>query len=379
MSQADQPLVVRPILATERARFDETLEANHWLGARLVGETMRYVAVEDGEWAALVGFGSAALCVRSREEPFRWSDSQRYRRLRYLTNNQRFCILDAHRRPNLASQVLSLTLKQLSADFEARSGHPVVAVETFTDPARHLGACYKAANFALVGYTSGYGRRAGRFVRHGDQKAYWLRALRRDATRLLSLPFDHPVIAERKLMRAADINRLDLSGLLDAFGKVPDPRARRGVRHRVAQILSIATLATLRGATSLVAIGEVASSLPEEALSRLDCFYSPSLSRRVAPEESTIRRVLRLLDADEVDRIVCAWTRDQVVSGRLSPNEAPEVSFTTMIEEDDDDGSEELLPVVAIDHKTLRGARLEENRQVHLLSAHELRSGATVA
>ncbi len=57
---------MHPILATERARFDETLEAEHWLGARLVGETMRYVAVEDGEWAALVGFGSAALCVRER-------------------------------------------------------------------------------------------------------------------------------------------------------------------------------------------------------------------------------------------------------------------------------------------------------------------------
>ena len=88
-SIADRDLVVRPILAEERKRFDETLEANHWLGARLVGETMRYVALVNGEWAALIGFGSAALCVRSREELLCWSDSQRHRRLRFITNNQR--------------------------------------------------------------------------------------------------------------------------------------------------------------------------------------------------------------------------------------------------------------------------------------------------
>jgi hypothetical protein len=36
-------LVVRPVLTEERARFDETLEDAHWLGAGLVSEVMRYV------------------------------------------------------------------------------------------------------------------------------------------------------------------------------------------------------------------------------------------------------------------------------------------------------------------------------------------------
>ena len=57
-------LAVRLVLPQERARFDETLARQHWLGAGLVGEVMRYVAIEGGEWAALLGFGSAALCVR---------------------------------------------------------------------------------------------------------------------------------------------------------------------------------------------------------------------------------------------------------------------------------------------------------------------------
>lgn len=389
---SSRALVVRPILANERSRFDETLAAEHWLGAGLVGETMRYVATLDDEWCALVGFGSAALCVRAREDLLGWSDSQRHRRLRYLTNNQRYLILDAHRRANLASEVLARTLKRLPFDFEKRWSHPVIAVETFTDPSRHQGTCYKASNFALVGYTSGYGRRAGRYVHHGGEKAYWIRALRRDATRLLALPFDHPAITERTNVSVFDLNSLDLSGLLDAFSGVPDPRKRRGVRHKVAQILSIATLAALRGATSLAAIGEVSNQLPEEALERLGCFLSPSKGRLLAPEESTIRRVLHKLDGDSLDRIVSSWMREQIAAGRLLATQAREVSFKTMIEEDqapeheehdedsdESDGKPLVLPAVAIDGKTLRGARLVDGRKVHLLSAHELESGATIA
>lgn len=386
-------LVVRPIVPSERERFDETLRAEHWLGAGLVGEVMRYVAIEDGEWAALVGFGSAALCVRSREELVAWSDSQRHRRLRYVTNNQRFCVLEGRRRANLASQVLGLTLKRLSADFEARWGHPVVAVETFTDPARHLGTCYAASNFTCLGETSGYSRKAGRFVHHGAKKAYWLRILRRDALGLLTATFDHPLLFSRRTMTmsALDLNRLDLDsaeGLLARLEAVPDPRSRRGVRHRLAVILAIAVLATLRGATSLVAIGEVAEELPEEALGRLSCRISPSKKAYVAPEESTIRRTLKAVDANAVDLVVNAWIADQVKAGRLNTEQAPLVELAAMLEREEtetqgDDGDPDagprLLSAIAVDGKTLRGARLGDNRAVHLLSAMTHSEGATIA
>src|SRR5680860_1357392 len=270
-------VVVRPITVGERARFDETLEASHWLGATgLVGEVMRYVAIDDdGGWCALIGFGSAALCVRSREALVGWSDEQRHRRLR--------------------------------DDFEARWGHRVVMVETFTDPSRHLGTCYAASNFIQAGVTAGYGRRAGRFVHHGDSKAYWFRLLRRDALGLLAAEFDHPLLSPRSAMTAVDLNRLDLEGpdgLLARLDTVPDPRKARGVRHGLAPVLAIATLATLRGATSLNAIGEVAAELPQEALQRLGARVSPSTGRYVAPEESTLRRALKAIDADALDLVV---------------------------------------------------------------------------
>lgn len=138
---------------------------------------LRYVAEENGRWVALLGFGSAALCVRSREGLLGWSDSQRHRRLRYVTNNQRFLVLEETRRPNLASEVLALTLWRLSSGFETRWRHPVVMVETFTGPARHVGTCYKASSFTAFGTIYDYGRGAGRFVHYGGKKAYWFRTL----------------------------------------------------------------------------------------------------------------------------------------------------------------------------------------------------------
>ncbi len=117
---------------------------------------MRYVALEGDVWVGLVGFGSAALSLAARESYVGWSEQVKNRRLRYVVNNQRFCVLPDGRRPNVASAVLARTLRRLSGDFEAAYGHPVLLVETFTDPARHSGVCYQAANFVSVGETSGY-------------------------------------------------------------------------------------------------------------------------------------------------------------------------------------------------------------------------------
>lgn len=399
-SPAHRPgtLVVRPISSAERERFDETLEASHWLGAAgLVGEVMRYVALEDGEWCALLGFGSAALCVRPREELLGWSDQQRHRRLRYITNNQRYCILESHRRPNLASQVLGLALRRVAADFRARWGHPVVMVETFTDPARHRGTCYQAANFSELGRTSGYGRVAGRFVHHGDPKAYWVRYLRRDATRLLTGDFDHPALDPRRsnTVAAIDLNRLDLDsehGLLAQLATVPDPRQRRGVRHQLASILAIATLGTLRGARSFNALGETAAELPAEALARLGARVSPRTGQFVAPNEATFRRNLKRIDGDLFDSVVNLWAAGQVAEGRLLPKQAEQVrsvmAAATEDESEDDgpgpnsagtDDEPAFLPAIAVDGKTLRGARLEGGRQVHLLSASTHADGVVVA
>jgi hypothetical protein len=66
----------------EVPRFNALLDEHHFLGHRLSGRVLRYVATVSGEWVGLVGFGSAALSVRSREELIGWDEATRYRRLR---------------------------------------------------------------------------------------------------------------------------------------------------------------------------------------------------------------------------------------------------------------------------------------------------------
>ncbi len=346
-------IIVRPVFACERARFDASLDEHHWLGHRLVGETMRYVALSaDGEWLALLGFGACALACRPRDRFIGWSDELHFKRLRYVTNNQRFCILSAGRHANVASAVLSRVLKRLSNDYQERWGHPVFVVETFVDPTLHRGTCYLASNFTVLGTTSGYGRVSGRYVYHGKQKLCLVRLLRRDALPILSGEFDHPSISSTPRRRTPLINLNNVnfegdSGLLVRLGQIDDHRKARGVRHSLSSVLAVAACATIAGCQSLTAIGEWAAECPQEVLARLGAKFHPVYKRYVAPSDATIRRAVQAVDADALDRVIGEWLFDMVRAGHL----------------------EEHQLVVAVDGKSLRGATQDDGRCVHLFAA----------
>jgi hypothetical protein len=193
-------LTVRPVPAGETARFDQLLEAHHWLGARLFGSVVRHVALWNGSWVALVGYGSAVLRCTARDTVIGWSDVDRVDRLPLLAGQQRFCVLPGGR-PQLASAVLA----RLPGDYLDLHNQIVLAAETFTDPARHTGACYAAAGFACAGLTAGYGRRAGGrgYVLHGQVKRCWLREVHRGGLAALgavapSVLFDPPAVADHR-------------------------------------------------------------------------------------------------------------------------------------------------------------------------------------
>lgn len=361
--QALASLWVGPIAGEERSRFDAALDEHHWLGHRLFGETMRYVAASgDGTWLAVVGFGSAAFSCRPRDAFVAWSDEQRRRRLRYVVGNQRFCVLPAGRRRNLASAVLARTLRRLSSDYEARWGHPVLVVETFVDPTRHLGTCYEAAGFARLGETLGYGKVNGRYVHHGKVKLCFARTLRRDALGILAAPFDHPLLARTAQRRppVLDLNALvfeGTGGLLERLGQIGDHRKPRGVRHRLASVLAIAACATLAGCRSLTAIGEFAQDLPQDVLARLGAKYHPDKRRYIPPHDATIRRAIAGIDADALDQAIGEWLLDQVRAGRVEQRQL----------------------VLAVDGKSLRGAVQHDGRPVHLFAAMVQGDRAVVA
>jgi hypothetical protein len=144
--------------ALER-RFHDHLHRHHYLGARVVGENLKYlVQTREGTDVACLLFGAAAWQVRARDGYVGWSVAQRDQGLKYVANNTRFVVLPWVQVRGLASHVLSVAVRRLSADWQRKYGHPIWLVETFVDRGLFGGACYRAANWRPVGLTRGRGR-----------------------------------------------------------------------------------------------------------------------------------------------------------------------------------------------------------------------------
>jgi hypothetical protein len=346
-------LVVRPIVVGEVERFNAELSAHHWLGHRLSGRVLRYVAIIDSEWVAVAGFGSAALSCTAREEFLGWDRELRLRRLGLITSNQRLCVLPTGRRPHLASAVLSGCLRRLPADYLEVWGQPVLAVETFTDPSRHTGSCYAAAGFIPVGSSAGYARNRGTKIRHGQPKVYWLHPLHRHGLGALSAAFDSPLTHPRQGRPPVDMNTLDINGpagLLSVLGQVPEHRKARGIRHELAALLAVATAAVLSGADSTAAIAQYARTLTQPALASLGIRRNKRTRTYLAPAYQTLRRAIRSVDAHALDTAVTNWLHTQVSTGRLSPGQLNRL-------------------IIALDGKTVRGAKDAAGNQLHLFAA----------
>src|SRR5690242_18373329 len=125
--------------------------------------------------------------------------------------------------------------------------------------------------------------------------------------------------------------------LLDLLAQVPDPRKKRGRRHPLAGLLAVGIAAVIAGSRSFAAIGQWAADAGPEVLAVLGAARGPA-------EESTFRRAFALVSPDVLDRVLGAWlwTRAVRAGGRL---------------------------VIAIDGKTVRGARSKGGRAPHLVAA----------
>ena len=156
------PVAIESIHAKHPAypTFCSHLARHHYLGHRgPVGEHLAYLARDrHGRDVACLLFGAAAWKATARDRFIGWNDQARAQRLNWTTNNTRFLILPWVRVPHLASHLLALTLRRLSADWQAKYGHPVYLVETFVDRSRFRGTCYRAANWICVGQTQGRSR-----------------------------------------------------------------------------------------------------------------------------------------------------------------------------------------------------------------------------
>ncbi|MBI3084856.1 MAG: DUF4338 domain-containing protein [candidate division NC10 bacterium] len=186
-------LRVRLVRQEERPQWRTLLAQHHYLGFQsTVGEAVGYVATLGGHWVALLAWAAAAWKCRPRDAWIGWDEALKGRRLHLVANNVRFLILPGVHIPNLASKVLALNVRRLSADWQARYGHPLLLVETFVDATRFPGTCYRAAGWRWLGQTRGFGRSRQGYVRHGHPKHLFVRPLRPDAAQLLAAPWAPP-------------------------------------------------------------------------------------------------------------------------------------------------------------------------------------------
>jgi predicted transposase YbfD/YdcC len=125
--------------------------------------------------------------------------------------------------------------------------------------------------------------------------------------------------------------------LLDLLAQLPDPRKRRGRRHVLAGLLAVGIAAVIAGSKSFAAIGQWASDAGPDVLAALGADRGPA-------DESTYRRAFALVSADILDRVLGTWlwTRAVRAGGRL---------------------------VIAIDGKTVRGAKDKNGKAPHLVAA----------
>jgi predicted transposase YbfD/YdcC len=158
---------------------------------------------------------------------------------------------------------------------------------------------------------------------------------------------------------AASDDSAELDGyrsLLECLEAVPEPRRRCGIRHRAAVVLAFAVAAVLAGADSMTAVTEWAADAPSDVLAALDA-RCDRRGRRVPPSPSTFRRLLRLLDAEAVAAGFGTWLRDQVMAGL----------------------ADAAALVIALDGKTVRGARTRDGTAPHLLAAMICGARAVIA
>jgi len=157
-----RPLEFRQVRRTpEEPLFNAILETHHYLAyTQPVGEHLKYLVTAQARPIGCFFWSSAPRHLAPRDEYIGWSPPTRKANIRLVAYQTRFLILPWVRVPHLASHLLGRMSRQLSSDWQRVYAHPIYFTETFVDPERNRGTCYRAANWTALGLTKGRGKDA---------------------------------------------------------------------------------------------------------------------------------------------------------------------------------------------------------------------------
>ncbi len=294
---------VRTVRREEEASWNALMRAQHDLGFRqLCGQRLRQVAVLSEQWLALLGWQSAAWHCAARERWIDWTQRQR------------------------------------------QPAAPLLLAETFVDPLRFAGTCYRAANWLEIGQTQGYRRVQGAprgYQAHGLPKRVFVYPLHRQARTQLAASQPQPSWQARcPRILLTPVQWHDLYAYLD---QVPDTRHRQGRRYSMRTVLTILIAARLAGCQSLTEWSDFGRALDPSTLQAIRSYRCARTGRYKAPGISGWHSILRTIPVGQVERLLAAWTAAQV----LPPPAAKAAGKGA---------AEPSLAAVAIDGQVLRGS-----------------------
>ncbi|WP_244253672.1 ISAs1 family transposase [Micromonospora antibiotica] len=139
-------------------------------------------------------------------------------------------------------------------------------------------------------------------------------------------------------------------GLPEALAGLPDPRARRGVRHRLPVVLTAAVCAVVAGYRSYTAIAEWVADVPVSTALAL------GMTPNRRPSEAMIRRLLQAVDPQLLTTAIGAWLADRGTATASTTGR-----------------------VIAVDGKALRGSRTTDTPARHVMTACDQATGVALA
>jgi hypothetical protein len=160
LSELRQSIELHQVRRTpQESLFNSLMEQYHYLGyEQPVGEHIKYLVMARGQAIACMALSSSPRHLGCRDRFIGWDQQTRKRNIHHIAYNTRFLILPWVNVPHLASHLLSRMAARVSFDWEQMYAHPVYLLETFVDPERFAGTCYRAANWVSLGYTTGRGK-----------------------------------------------------------------------------------------------------------------------------------------------------------------------------------------------------------------------------
>jgi len=184
-----RPLEFRQVRrGPDEGLFATLIQTHHYLGyVRPVGEHLKYLVYARGVPIACVAWSSAPRHIGCRDRFIGWDQAVRRAHIHLIAYNTRYLILPWVRVPHLASHLLSRMARIVPSDWQALYNHPIHLLETFVDPERHKGTCYRAANWTCVGLTTGRGKADQTKRANRSLKEIWVYPLRHDFRKQLGV------------------------------------------------------------------------------------------------------------------------------------------------------------------------------------------------